>query len=255
MNLQAISLQSGSNGNCIYVETEGVRLIFDAGLSCIETERRLKAIGRDIRKVDALIISHDHADHVRCAGSMHRKYGIPIHITRDTLATALQRVRLGHLNDVRHFRAGDVIDFGDVIVRTIPTPHDGADGAVFVVQSGSMSLGIMTDLGHVFEELGREMSGLDAVFIESNYDPDMLLRGPYPAFVKRRIEGPGGHISNFESAELLLSASCLKWACLAHLSSHNNYPALALKTHRKVLGNALTLHVAGRDSATDILAL
>jgi phosphoribosyl 1,2-cyclic phosphodiesterase len=255
MNFETIALQSGSNGNCIYVETMDVRLIFDAGLSCVETARRLAAKGKDIHDVDALIISHEHADHIRCAGAMQRKYGMPLYITRDTLDIALSRIKLGPLDDVRHFNTGDVISFGDVVVRTIPTPHDGADSSVFVIESEGRSLGVMTDLGHVFDELRQEISGLDAVFIESNYDPKMLSNGPYPEFLKRRIKGPGGHISNGESAELLLSGTRLKWACLAHLSHHNNYPALALKTHREILGEELPLYVADRNEATDIFVL
>jgi phosphoribosyl 1,2-cyclic phosphodiesterase len=252
MNFEAISLQSGSSGNCIYVETEDTRLFFDAGLSCIETARRLAARGKDIRKVDALIISHDHADHIRCAGAMHRKYGMPLYITRDTLDAALSRMNMGRLGDVRHFNAGSSICIGSAVVHTIPTPHDGADGAVFVIESGGRSLGVMTDLGHVFEGLAQELSRLDAVFIESNYDPQMLSKGPYPEFLKKRIQGAGGHISNRESAELLRSGSLLKWACLSHLSQHNNYPALALRTHREILGESLVLHVAGRNAATEI---
>jgi phosphoribosyl 1,2-cyclic phosphodiesterase len=113
----------------------------------------------------------------------------------------------------------------------------------------------MTDLGHVFANLMLEIAELDAVFIESNYDPEMLAKGPYPEFLQNRIKGPGGHISNLESAELLQRGSRLKWACLAHLSHHNNYPSLAMKTHRKVLGNSLPLHIAGRFSPTEIFKL
>jgi phosphoribosyl 1,2-cyclic phosphodiesterase len=255
MNFEAIALQSGSSGNCIYVETGDIRLFFDAGLSCIETARRLAARGKDIRKVDALIISHEHADHIRCAGAMSRKYGIPVYITSSTLDAACARTSMGRLDDVRHFRAGDSISFGNVNVRTIPTPHDGADGSVFVIEGGGMRLGVMTDLGHIFDGLGQAVSELDAVFIESNYDPQMLLRGPYPEFLKKRIKGPAGHISNHESAELLLSGGRLKWACLSHLSQHNNYPALALRTHREILGDSLPLHIAGRNAATEVLRI
>jgi phosphoribosyl 1,2-cyclic phosphodiesterase len=255
MIFEAISLQSGSSGNCIYVETGDCRLIFDAGLSCIETARRLAASGKDIRKVDAMIISHEHADHIRCAGAMHRKYGIPVYITRATLDAALSRVSMGRLADVRHFSAGSSISFCGSVVHTIPTPHDGADGSVFVVESCGKRLGVMTDLGHVFDALALELPRLDAVFLESNYDLQMLLKGSYPEFLKKRIQGAGGHISNRESAELLLSGSCLKWACLSHLSQHNNYPALALKTHREILGNSLTLHVADRNAATGIFKI
>jgi len=224
-------------------------------LSCVETARRLAARGKDIRKVNALIISHDHADHIRCAGAMSRKYSIPMYITRNTLDAAVARMNMGRLDDVRYFNSGSPISFGNVLVRTIPTPHDGADGVVFVVEYGGASLGIMTDLGHVFDGLEHEMAGLDAVFIESNYDPQMLQKGPYPEFLKRRIKGPGGHISNHESAELLLFGARLKWACLSHLSQHNNYPGLAIKTHREILGETLTLHIAGRNAATGILRI
>ncbi|HTZ17513.1 MAG TPA: MBL fold metallo-hydrolase, partial [Dissulfurispiraceae bacterium] len=235
MDIRAISLQSGSSGNCIYVETSGVRLLFDAGLSGVDTERRLAAHGRNIREVDAVIISHDHSDHVRHAGTFQRKFGLPLYITRDTLDAALARHSLGRLSDVRHFNAGEPIRIEDVTIRTIPTPHDGADGVVFVVECCNKKLGIMTDLGHVFDGLRREIPYLDAVFIESNYDPAMLSAGPYPSYLKKRISGPRGHISNVEAADLLLLGNRLKWACLSHLSQHNNYPALAIKTHRAIL--------------------
>lgn len=254
-DLLSIALQSGSCGNCIYVETPSVRLLFDAGLCCKDAERRLAARGRDIRKVDGIIISHDHSDHVRHAGVLQRKYGIPLYITRDTLDASIARHRLGRLGEIRYFNAGEPILIGDTAIRTIPTPHDGVDGVVFVVESGAKRLGIMTDLGHVFDGLKREIAGLDAVFIESNYDPEMLSKGPYPYFLKKRIQGPGGHISNYEAAELLLSAKRLKWACLSHLSQHNNYPALALKTHREIIPESLPLHLAGRTQPTGILTV
>lgn len=252
----AISLQSGSNGNCIYVETGGVRLLFDAGISGSQAEQRLAAHGRDIRKMDAVIISHDHADHIRCAGIFHRKYKLPIYVTPKTLSAAVSWRPLGRLRDVRHFEAGETLCFGKVRVETIPTPHDSEDGAVFVIASGEKRLGIMTDLGHVFRGLREVVSTLDAVFIESNYDPQMLADGPYPAFLKRRIQGPRGHISNHEAAELLReSGARLKWACLAHLSEQNNHPELALRTHRGIVSSNLTLHLAGRYGATGVLAV
>jgi phosphoribosyl 1,2-cyclic phosphodiesterase len=251
----AISLQSGSSGNCIYVETCGVRLLFDAGISGVTAERRLAAHGREIRDVDAVIISHDHADHAKFAGVYQRKYGLPLHITERTLDAAEGRCGLGRLRDVTFFAAGKAITFGPVSVLTISTPHDGEDGVIFVVDSGEKRLGIMTDLGHVFDGLAREVASLDAVFMESNYDPSMLAAGPYPAFLKRRIQGPGGHISNIESAELLCSGKRLRWACLSHLSEQNNDPGIALKTHQGILGRGLQLYTAGRYSSTGLLSL
>jgi phosphoribosyl 1,2-cyclic phosphodiesterase len=259
----AISLQSGSNGNCIYVEVpagggnEAVRLLFDAGISGRQAERRLAEHGRDIRQANALLISHDHADHVRCMGVFQRKFRLPLYITDRTHRAATAKYRLGKLDDVRHFKAGEVLDFGGVAVQTIPTPHDGADGVAFVVDDGRRRLGILTDLGHVFEELPGLVSTLDAVVIESNYDPKMLADGPYPESLKRRIEGPGGHISNIEAAELLRAAGGkrLKWACLAHLSEQNNDPQLALAWHRRIIGKHLPVHLASRYHATEVLTV
>lgn len=251
--MKAISLQSGSNGNCVYVETGGRKLIFDAGISGVKAETRLKAFDRDIRDVDALIISHDHADHARHAGVYQRKYDIPVYITPKTFRMALSRHNLGKLDDVIYFQAGDTLDFDGVSVQTIPSPHDCVDGAVFIVSSSKKRLGIWTDLGHVFDDLYSEIPLLDGVFIESNYDPRMLARGPYPEFLKRRIKGPEGHISNAEAAELLLAGTHLKWACLSHLSCNNNDPVTALKTHRDVGNSNLTLYTASRYEATGAL--
>ncbi|MEW5745869.1 MAG: MBL fold metallo-hydrolase [Nitrospirota bacterium] len=253
--MRAISLQSGSNGNCIYVEAGRVKLLFDAGICGIEAARRLAAQGRDIREVDGVIISHDHADHVRYAGVYQRKYGLPLYITPRTLERADARHRLGILRKVNFFFAGGTLDFGTVSVRTVPTPHDAIDGAVFIVESDGKRLGVMTDLGHPFDELHALLPTLDGVFIESNYDPEMLKHGPYPAVLKRRIKGTAGHISNEEAAALLKASPRLRWACLAHLSEQNNTPRLALETHRSVLGPGLSLHVAARYHASAPLCL
>jgi len=250
----AISLQSGSNGNCIYVEAEGVRLLFDAGISGIQAEQRLAALGRDIRKVDALIISHDHVDHLRCAGIYQRKYGIPLHITPRTLAAG-KSLKLGRLSEVRPFHAGEGISFGCVSVQTIPTPHDGADGVAFVVKTRKRRLGILTDLGHLFQGLETVIASLDAIFLESNFDPEMLEHGPYPEFLKQRIRGLGGHLSNEEAAGVLKGSATdrMQWVCLAHLSEHNNHPGLARRTHQRVLGQRFPIHIAGRYGATGVL--
>ncbi len=254
----AISLQSGSNGNCIYVETGSVKLLFDAGIAGVQAAERLASHGRDIRKVDAVIISHDHGDHIRYAGVFHRKYGLPIYVTPATLAAASSRCTLGKIREVRHFRSSDNLRFGDVLVQAVPTPHDGADGAAFIVSSGSKRLGIMTDLGHVFRDLIGLVSSLDAVFLESNYDPDMLAAGPYPAYLKQRIKGPRGHLSNIEAAEILRHASeakRLKWACLSHLSEQNNRPEVALDTHRRFGAEDIALYTADRHAVSDIFRI
>lgn len=251
----AISLQSGSSGNCIYVETGGVKLLFDAGISGVQAAERLGAHGRDIRQVDAVIISHDHGDHIRHAGVYQRKFGLPLYLTPRTLAAASSRCDLGKLRDVRHFRSCDKLRFGEVLVHAVPTPHDGADGSAFIIEAGRKRLGVLTDLGHVFKDLVHLVSSLDAVFLESNYDPDMLATGPYPAYLKQRIRGPRGHLSNFEAAELLrraVDAGRLQWACLSHLSEQNNHPDVAMRTHRAVVSDDLPLYTASRYAVSDL---
>lgn len=251
--MDLLSLQSGSNGNCIYVEAGGVRLLFDAGISGKQAAERLHHAGRDIAQVDALIISHDHADHVRCAGVYQRKFGLPLYCTEATLRAARLSCDLGRLDAVCHFMRGETLRFGRVRVETIRTPHDGTDGVAFIVDDGASRLGIFTDLGHPFEELKGALSSVDAALIESNYDAEMLQKGPYPAFLKKRIAGPGGHISNLESAELIAHhGTRLRWACLGHLSEANNAPKLALGTHLAV-NRGMTYHVAGRYGAGEWL--
>jgi phosphoribosyl 1,2-cyclic phosphodiesterase len=255
--MRTIALQSGSNGNSIYVETAGLRLLLDAGISGCRAEERLARHGRDIRDVDALIISHDHSDHIKSLGIFQRKFGLPAYATRATLAAAQAKYRLGRLGTIHHFAAGDRLRFGEVTVETIPTPHDGRDGVAFVVDDGQHRLGIFTDLGHVFDGLPAQIASLDAVLLESNYEPDLLEFGPYPEMLKARIRGPGGHLSNTEAAELIRDSANgrMRWVCLAHLSADNNRPDVALATHSKIHGGRLPIHVARRDRETDILEL
>ena len=253
--MEVITLQSGSNGNCIYVETDGIRLLFDAGISGQQASLRLAQHGKDIRDVDALIISHDHGDHTRCMGPMHRKFGIPIYCTRSTRQSMDLRNKLGRVDAIRFFEVGETICFGHLTIETIATPHDSNDSVMFVVDNSRRRLGIMTDLGHVFRGLADTISTLDAVILESNYDVDMLETGPYPYHLKKRIAGPGGHINNKEAAQLLLHAdpARLQWACLAHLSEENNDPQIALQTHREVLGERFELYCANRNAVSSVL--
>ena len=246
------SLQSGSNGNSIYVEAGDVRLLIDAGIAARTALGRARVHGRDLDGVDALLISHDHIDHIKNAGVFQRKFKCPIYMTRRTHGAT--RCNLGPMSDVRYFKAGERLWFRGVTVHTIRTPHDAADGVAFIIEHDGKRLGILTDLGHPFDELHRRMSSLDAAYIESNYDPDMLQRGPYPRRLQDRIRGNGGHLSNIEAAELVRAAGKgMRWAALAHLSHENNTPKLAIDTHRRAVGTSFPLHVATRFDVTPML--
>lgn len=253
--MRVLSLQSGSNGNCICVEAAGRRLLFDAGISGTQAQQRLAMRGGDIRKIDGVFLSHDHSDHTRCAGVYHRKFHLPIYLTAPTHDVI--RKQMGKVQDVRFFRAGGSVELGEVTVRAIPTAHDAADGVGFIVEAEGRKLGILTDLGHIFAGLADVIADLDGVLLESNYDPQMLQSGPYPWHLKQRIRGGSGHLSNFQAAELL--AECytgkLKWACLGHLSEENNEPRLALETHREIVPSCLPLYLASRYEPSDWLTL
>lgn len=249
------SLQSGSNGNCIYVEADGTALLFDAGISARQVELRLARHGRQARDISAVIISHNHRDHIGSAGVYQRRFGLPIYLTHGTLRSA--RSQLGELTDLRYFRPGQLLSFGPLRVRTIGTAHDAADAVAFVVEAGRKRLGILTDLGHPFTGLARLIQELDAAYLESNYDPDMLRDGPYPAWLKAWIRGPGGHLSNLEAAQLARNAARhrLQWLAVAHLSEVNNQPDLAIATCRRIIGRRFCLHWASRYGPSDMFVL
>lgn len=255
--MDVIVLQSGSNGNCFFVASGGTQLVIDAGISGSQAERRLHDHGYEIRESAALLITHDHRDHAQNLGIYHRKFRLPVHITEPTLRQVRRWCNLGNLGEgVRHFRPGDSIGFGPLTVTSIPTPHDGVDGVAFVISDGQHRVGILTDLGHEFDGLRDVLRSLDAVVIESNYDEQMLEQGPYSPGLKQRIRGPGGHLSNRETAELLRSAGeNLRWACLCHLSAENNHPHLALETSRELVRESVELYVSHRDRATGVMRL
>lgn len=255
--MQSFSLQSGSNGNSIYVEANGARLLFDAGISGRMAQGRMSVHRRDINDVDALIISHDHNDHIRCAGVYQRKFGLPIYITRKTHDAAERWCKMGVLSDVRYFQAGDVLEIDGVRVHTIPTAHDAVDGVGFVVECEQKRLGILTDLGHPFEGLQGVLESVDAAYLESNYDPEMLRRGGYPPALQARISGDGGHLSNGDAADLLRGCGRKRprWVALAHLSEHNNCPELAIETQHNAVGNDYPVHIAHRDKVSSVLTV
>ncbi|MFW6145754.1 MAG: MBL fold metallo-hydrolase [Planctomycetota bacterium] len=244
--------QSGSNGNCIFVQAGRTRLVIDAGISGKQAAMRMAAHGHDIRRADALLLSHDHSDHSRCAGIFQRKFALPLYGTGATLS-ACKHV-LGKVHDVRPFAAGDTLEIGDAVVHTLATPHDGVDGVCFVIEHDGRRLGVLTDLGFVFPELEQLLPTLDAAYLESNYDPAMLARGPYPPYLQARIRGDGGHLANAEAATLVeqFTDGRLAWAALAHLSEQNNTPEVALATARATVRPDLPLHVARRTGASEI---
>jgi phosphoribosyl 1,2-cyclic phosphodiesterase len=255
--MQVIPLQSGSSGNCYYVESDSTRLLIDAGISPRQAMLRLQTHDRDIAAVDGLLITHDHRDHCRFVGELCLKYDLPVYLTAPTLAALKGSVQFALRHHAICFKAGCSWEIGDFQVHSIPTPHDATDGVAFVIENNGRRLGILTDLGHAFDGLRQVLGTLDAVVIESNYDEMLLASSRYPAHLKRRIRGAGGHLSNEDSARLIHQhgSPLLQWVCLCHLSAENNCPDTALRTHQDLLGEELPLYVASRTAASKMMKL
>jgi phosphoribosyl 1,2-cyclic phosphodiesterase len=232
-------LGSGSSGNCAVIRTEKTTVLLDAGLSLRETTRRLALRGVSIDSIDAVFLTHEHSDHIRCAYDLALKKGIP---TYATSGTALAAKLPGPLfADVRRVVTGGevILKQGDLNVRITSTPHDGAESVCFVFTDGQgRRVGVATDLGHLSRGVIEALADCDILGLEANHDVDLLRDGGYPAFLKRRILSDMGHLSNDAAAAALPELIGPRTSALLalHVSVHNNTWALPAQ----VFGDALT---------------
>ncbi len=228
-------LASGSRGNATLIEADGCRLLIDAGLSAREIDRRLREIDLCADDLDALLITHEHHDHVSGAGPLARRHKIPVYIVPET-AAAIKR--LGSIADLRYFSAGDSFTLGTLEVSSFSTTHDAVDPVGFVIDSAEGRIGFATDLGLPTRLVANCLEGSRILVLETNHDEQMLLDGPYPWPLKQRIQGRLGHLSNRDAAGLLqqLAWEGLEAVFLAHLSDENNHPELARLEISKCLG-------------------
>ena len=223
-------LGSGSSGNCIYVENSNKGFLIDAGLSGRDIEKRLEMIGTNISNVEGIIITHDHIDHIRGAGILSRRHRIPLHIEEDSYNAA--KGVLGEIPEIQFFKGESRIEISGLHVETIPTEHDAAASVCLFVRNSKKNLGVFTDLGRINDSVKGVFPFLDAAVLEFNYDIQMLENGPYPDFLKRRISGDKGHLSNNDASMFVkhFMGSQLKTLFLAHISEHNNTPDRAKET-------------------------
>ena len=228
---EMIPLCSGSSGNSILVRANGLNLLFDLGISCKRIVEALGKVGTDPQDIDAVFLSHAHSDHIAGADVFTRKYNKDIYATDDTMRGFLYMCKKEHDPFLDHVIDGDIV-IGDVTVKTCKTPHDTAGSVCFKVCLEDRALMIMTDLGHVTDEIRDMALGVDGILIESNYDYEMLITGPYDYVLKRRVGGPYGHLSNEDCARMIkeLIESGTRNFMLGHLSENNNVPELALGT-------------------------
>ncbi len=249
------TLGSGSRGNAAVVEAAGVRVLVDCGFGLRESRQRLASLGVEAESLDAILLTHEHTDHVRGAGPLARRHGIPVFATAGTWRAAgcgeVPRVHLFSSHD-RGFR------IGGIRVRPFPVPHDAREPCQFVLEGDGTSLGILTDSGTVTPHAGAVLAECDALVLECNHDPQMLRNGPYPPSLQARVGGELGHLSNLQAAELLdrLDHGALRWLVAAHLSEKNNRPELVRECLSGVCGELDgRLRVASQDRPSDWLAL
>jgi phosphoribosyl 1,2-cyclic phosphodiesterase len=226
MSLFITSLNSGSNGNCYYIGNEEEAILVDAGLSCRETEKRMKRLDLDIRKVKAIFISHEHGDHIKGVAVLSTKYGLPVYITPKTLLHSRLMLKPQH---VVSFTRHEIISVGNLRITAFPKYHDAADAHSFVIEYNQVRIGVFTDIGKVCDQLTFYFKQCHAAFLEANYDEAMLQNGRYPYHLKNRISGGSGHLSNCQAFELFVSERPpqLSHLFLSHLSADNNDPDLA----------------------------
>ncbi|MBW1773317.1 MAG: MBL fold metallo-hydrolase [Deltaproteobacteria bacterium] len=228
-------LASGSSGNTCYVETDEARVLIDAGLSCRETVKRLELIGVDPRELDALILTHEHQDHIKGAGPIVRRFDIPLYLNPATLRRGMKT--LGKVSRPVPVNTGQTISVKDLFIETFTKCHDAADPMGIVFSSNGIRVGIVTDMGRSTRLVEDRLRGCQALIIEFNHDQDMLEQGPYPLDLKRRIKGRDGHLSNLQAGDLLraLCHADLRAVILAHLSKENNEVQRAVEVAEKVL--------------------
>ncbi|MBD2703572.1 MBL fold metallo-hydrolase [Spirosoma sp. BT702] len=253
MSLFITSLNSGSNGNCYYVGNEQEAVLIDAGISCRETENRMRRLGLSLQNVKAIFVSHEHSDHISGITQLARKYKLPVFITPQTLRKSRLEER-GFL--FRALRAYEPIEVGDLRITAFPKYHDAADPHSFVVSGGGVNIGVFTDIGEVCEHVIRHFSQCHAAFLEANYDEDMLERGRYPYFLKQRIRGGKGHLSNQQALALFQThkPSFMSHVFLSHMSKDNNCPDLTRDLFKPHLADT-QLIVASRFAETPVYTI
>lgn len=249
------SLFSGSSGNCLFVNTNHTKILIDSGVSCKKIGEGLEAVGASINDIDAILVTHEHSDHVQGLGTVSQKYDIPVYANQETWNAMEKQKNKINPNNIFTFENDKDFQLNDLTIHPFSTPHDAANPCGFNIHNGTNKLSIATDLGHMNNDLISELYDSSFVFLEANYDPEILKVSKYPFPLKRRISGPHGHLSNATAGKTisnLLLKNDLKEVMLGHLSKENNFPELAYQTVTNELMennsdlNAIRLSVANR---------
>ncbi len=230
------SLGSGSKGNATVVEAGGTRLLIDCGFSCVEVEKRLARLSLQPADLDAILVTHEHSDHISGVARLSRRYGLPVWMTAGTEAAH----KGGELAQWHCINSHQPFRVGAIQIEPFPVPHDAREPCQFVFSAAQRRLGLLTDVGSITAHILQALDGLDALILECNHDPAMLANGPYPPRLQQRVAGPYGHLSNQQAAEITqkINKDRLQHLVAAHLSEQNNQPQLALGSLAAAVGES-----------------
>ncbi|MFP3870456.1 MAG: MBL fold metallo-hydrolase [Syntrophobacteria bacterium] len=249
-------LASGSRGNSVYIAGDRVRLVVDAGLSGQQTRSRLELIGVRAEDLDAIVVTHEHTDHIYGLGPLARRHGLCVYLNRATFSQLPDRV--GKLDEKKEFITGRSFSIGDLTIHPFSVSHDAADPVGLTVAADGVKVGLCTDLGRGTRLVEHHLRDCDLLVLEANHDPEMLTEGPYPWAVKQRIKGKTGHLSNEESGVILAQvfSDRLQQVILAHLSEVTNSPEKVMQAfsgylHREGWDH-VRLSVASQDHPTGL---
>ena len=264
MRLTVCPLFSGSSGNSIYISCGGVRLLVDAGMSAARIAGELSEIGVDIEEIDAILVTHEHVDHIRGLGVLCRRYGLPVYANEGTWNGILQKEAGIPLRCMRTFYTDEDFYIGGVNIHPFAIPHDAMEPVGYTVSCQGLRCGVATDIGHIRPSWMEAVSGCQALVLEANHNVEMVEKGPYPQRLKKRILGRNGHLCNEDCAKALLELipHGAQAVFLSHLSPDNNLPELAYNTVCGALAEAgyaagtdIRVMVSRRDRVSDMLVL
>jgi phosphoribosyl 1,2-cyclic phosphodiesterase len=230
------SLGSGSKGNATLVEQHNTCIMIDCGFSAVEVERRMARLDKHPQDINALLITHEHGDHIRGVGVLARKYSLPVYVTHGTLMQS----DIGELPSLHVFDSHENFSIGDVEIMPFPVPHDAREPCQFIFSNGDKRLGLLTDTGSITAHICAQLTSCHGMILECNHDPDLLANGDYPPTLKWRVGGDMGHLSNAQAADLLQSVDTgqLQHLVAAHLSEKHNTPELAQRELSEALSCA-----------------
>lgn len=263
--MKICSIASGSSGNCIYVGSDQTNIMIDAGISGKRIEAGLHEIGLQVKELKGIMVTHEHSDHISGLGVIARRYSIPIYATKGTKEAILRTKSLGKIDRelLIEIKAEETFTLGDITILPMAISHDAADPVAFIMRRAKKSIGVLTDLGKYDCRIVEKLQGIDVMLLEANHDIHMLQVGNYPYYLKQRILGERGHLSNELSGQLLgeILHDNFKGVILGHLSKENNYEKLAYETVRLEItmgsnpykGNDFPIHVAKRDRLSDMV--